>query len=101
MYHNHGDVSPGDNTEPVWNDRYLFNDESSDEYDFYFDIIIPQYVAKPNTLYISSEEVKTKYPAVYEKYSNKNNRVVMKPNLGYDSGHLLMIGKRYDGVRVL
>ena len=101
VYHKHGDVTPGDNTEPIWNDIYLFNDESSDEYDFYFDIIIPQYVAKPNTFYISSEEVKTKYPAVYEKYSNKNNRVVVKPNLGYNSGHLLMIGRRYDGVRVL
>ena len=101
IYYRHGDVNPGDNDEPDWNSKYLFDDESTDEYNFYFDIIIPQYVASPNSLIISSEELKTKYPSVYEKYSNKNNRVVVRPNFDYNSKHLLMIGKCYDGVKIL
>lgn len=97
----HEDAIDGDDTETVWVDKYLLNKESSEEYDFYFNVILPQYVAKPNTLLLPTEEIQEKYPVMYEKYSNKLNRIVMKPNLGYDSGHLLMIGKRCDGIKVL
>ena len=41
------------------------------------------------------------YPSVYEKYSNKNDRIVMRPNVDHDAGYLLMIGKELDGVKVL
>ena len=101
VYHRHGEVTPGDDTEPIWNDRYLFDIESSEKYDFYVNVIIPQKVVKPNSLFISSEDVEMNYPSVYEKYSNKNGRIVMSPNVDHDAGYLLMIGKELDGVKVL
>lgn len=101
VYHRHGEVTPGDDTEPIWNDRYLFDAESSEKYDFYVNVIIPQKVVKPNSLFISSEDVEMNYPSVYEKYSNKNGRIVMSPNVDHDAGYLLMIGKELDGVKVL
>ena len=64
-------------------------------------MILPQLVAKPNSLILSDDEIKEKYPALYKKYSNGEGRLVLRPDYGYDSGHLLMIGKRYDGIRVL
>ena len=97
----HGTVVDGDNSETSYEDLYLLNEESSNEYDFYFDVILPQLVAKPNSLILSDDEIKEKYPALYKKYSNGEGRLVLRPDYGYDSGHLLMIGKRYDGIRVL
>ena len=98
IHDTHDDFIEGDNTESDINGRYYLDDISSEEYDFYFDIIIPKKITRPNSFLMSELTIKTYYPAIYEQYSNHNNRLVIRPNIGYDSRHLLMIGKKCDGI---
>lgn len=100
IYDIHGDVEAGTDDEINWNDKYDFTGETLDEYDFYFDIIIPQFVAKPNSLNLNHSFIKEAYPNLYKRYSNNKDRVVLQPNKDYDASRLLILGKKCNAVIV-
>lgn len=98
IYNNHDkeDVKEGTNTES--NIDVLVDIDSSifEKYRFYMDVIVPRGIARPNDFMINSDMIKNVYTEVYETYSNKYNRVVMRPNISYDAKNILMIGKSYE-----
>ena len=96
----HGEVTPGDNTEPKFEEDLAMDKASLDLLNFYFEVIVPEYTARPNTLFFDSDEIDEKYHTVYERYAN-GDRLVLKPNINYDAPYLLMIGKLYDGAKIV
>ena len=72
--------------------------DSLDMVNFYFDIIVPEYVARPNTFYMSGSKIQEKYPSVYNKYKQDGNRLVIQPNINHDAPYMIKVGKLSDGV---
>jgi hypothetical protein len=67
-----------------------------DMYRFYLDIIIPRGITRASDFYIDKSLVETVYNEIYNRYSNKNDRVVMRPNVNCEKAEtVLMIGKSY------
>ena len=98
VYNKHGEVAPGDDTEPILNDEHMMDKDSLDMVNFYFDIIVPEYVARPNTFYMSGSKIQEKYPSVYNKYKQDGNRLVIQPNINHDAPYMIKVGKLSDGV---
>lgn len=95
-HHNKEDVTPGSNTENDVDVLIDVDKATVEKYRFYIDIIIPRGVTKPNDFMINSNLIKDVYTEVYDKYSNKYDRVVMRPNISYNAKHVLTIGKSYE-----
>lgn len=101
IYDNHGETLIGDDTEMNWYNEYELDEVSSQEYDFYFNVILPRKITRPNSFLLSHFEIETRYPHVYDIYSNKVDRLVVRPNAGPESSHLLLVGKKCDGIITL
>lgn len=91
------DRNPSNDTEPDINDIVdNVTEKGYQKYMFYLNVLIPEGVVKPNTFYIDKDLMEQRYPLVYEDYSDKDSRIVMRPNIVHDAITTLMIGKSYE-----
>lgn len=89
---NHPDMVPGDNSETDI-DVQIISNENKDKASFYFDVIIPEYVTRPNTFTMHTDTIYSLYPTVYNEY-RVNDRIVIRPNINYDANLLLVAGRK-------
>ena len=52
-------------------------------------------VAQPNVFSVPFDVLREIYNTVYKLYSNKTDRVVMRPNINHDAGTVLLIGRSF------
>lgn len=95
-YHNPEDIQKGTNDEPNIDVYTELPDEVYGIYRFYLDIILSKGICKPNSFYVDKDMVEEIYTSTYDTYSNKKNRVVMRPNINHDANTVLMLGKAYN-----
>jgi hypothetical protein len=96
VYANHETKGDSTDTESDVDDYTSVDDYVYEFYRFYLDIIQPTGVCKPNELFVSKTAAETIYTSVYEEFSNKEDRLVIRPNVNYDAPVILMIGKEHN-----
>ena len=101
VYDTHGEVVDGDNTEPVINDEYAMDKTSLDLVNFYFEVIVPEYISRPNSFVMDKTEIEQTYPTAVERYVKNENKLVIRPNVNYDAEYMLMVGKLYEGAKIV
>lgn len=90
------DVKPGKDIE--WDNENLkvIPEGIFQKYRFYLDIVLPEGIARPNGFMINKDLVKNTYTETWNLYSNKVDRVVLRPNTGCRKAKIvLMLGKAY------
>lgn len=90
------EVTPGKDVE--WDNENLkvLPEDIFQKYRFYLDIVLPEGIARPNGFMINKHLVRDTYTETWNLYSNKINRVVLRPNIGCRKAKIvLMLGKPY------
>jgi hypothetical protein len=92
-YRSSDEMTDGTDTEA---DTIVYNELTDYDYDlykFYLDKILPEGVIQPNSDYLDKDDIETNYSVAYERYSNKKDRLVIQPNINYESQYVFLVGK--------
>ena len=79
------DTSEGDHE-----DKYQMPEEDAQMHEFYYEVLVPHGICRPEDFFISLDMMEEKYPYVKDTYAD-TERIVIRPNIHADEAKVVLI----------